>query len=113
MKNKTLLSLMIAIGLSTISISTASAQTINRNQQNDPFQSNEQNPLYGDGFNPMQLIHNANMMNNRRSGGAFSEDSNRNIDNAARSFREQQLQRLMEMRQNPNGENEIESQDNL
>jgi len=111
MKNKILFAL-ITLGLSAVSISSASAQTINRNQQNEPFQSNEQNPLYGDGFNPMQLIHNANMMN-RRSGGAFFEDSNRGIDNAAKSFREQQQQRLMEMRQNQNEENQLDSQDTL
>ncbi len=106
MKKKIFNSLFIALGVSTLAITTASAQSINQRQDN-PFPSNEQNPLYGDGINPMQLIHNATMMN-RRNSSAFNEDSNRSIDNAAKNFRQQQQQRIMEMQQNQKTDTQIE-----
>jgi len=111
MKNKlvytSLLSAALVMGYGNL----ASAQNANSNQ-NDIFQSNEQNSLYGDSINPMQLIHNANMMN-RMNGAASPEASNRNIQNAAKSFRERQLQRMREMElQNDNSE-EIELENEL
>lgn len=38
----------------------ANAQSNNINGKNEPFQSNERNPFYGDGINPLDIIHNAN-----------------------------------------------------
>jgi len=75
--------------------------------QNEPFQSNERNPFYGDGINPLDIIHNANFSNSR-SGSDFAEDTENNINSAAESFKQQQQQRMLEMRQKQNniGENE-------
>ncbi|WP_308255101.1 hypothetical protein [Geminocystis sp. GBBB08] len=71
------------------------AQSLN-NPPQQPFQSNEKNPLYGDGINPLDLIHNANFFNSRNSAD-FAEDANRNIDSAAQDFKRQQQQRMMEI----------------
>jgi hypothetical protein len=87
----------ITLGFIGFSQNTTHAQSITNNQQPQPFQSNEVNPMYGtSGFNPMQLIHNANFLNGRNQND-FAEDTNKNIDNAAEDFKQQQLQRMMEM----------------
>lgn len=89
--------LTITLGFIGFSQNSLNAQSITNNQQPQPYQSNEVNPLYGtSGFNPMQLIHNANFLNGRNSND-FAEDTNKNIDNAAEDFKQQQLKRMMEM----------------
>lgn len=89
---------LIALGIINLFNLPTNAQNANIQEKN-AFQSNEQNPLYGDsGFNPMDLIHNANFFNNR-TGADFADDTNKNIDTAASDFKKQQLQRLMQMQQ--------------
>jgi hypothetical protein len=95
--SKILASVIISLGLITITHNSVNAQSIN-NQQPQPFQSNEKNPLYGDGINPLDLIHNANFFNSR-NGADFAEDTNSNIDSAAKDFKQQQQKRMMEMQQ--------------
>lgn len=95
--SKILGTIIISLGLITITNNPVNAQSIN-NRQPQPFQSNEKNPLYGDGINPMDLIHNANFFNSRNSED-FAEDTNRNIDSAADDFKQQQKKRMMEMQQ--------------
>jgi hypothetical protein len=97
MKIKTILSLSTAFGLMLISGGEILAQSAN--QQPTPFQSNEQNPLYGDGINPLQLIHNANFFNSR-SGSEFMEDTNQNLDRATQDFKKQQQERMLQQMQN-------------
>ncbi|MGY6529166.1 MAG: hypothetical protein ACXITR_04490 [Cyanobacterium sp.] len=111
MKNKLIYTTLLSLGLVMGYGNIASAQNINSNQDNI-FQSNEQNSLYGDSINPMQLIHNANMMN-RMNGGTSPEVRNRNIQNAAQSFRERQLQRMREMELQNNNSGEIELENEL
>ncbi|MGI0480437.1 hypothetical protein ACN4EE_06570 [Geminocystis sp. CENA526] len=90
-------SVIMTLGFIAMSHNSVNAQSIGNNQQPQPFQSNEVNPMHGtSGFNPMQLIHNANFFNSR-TGEEFVEDTNKNIDSAAQDFRQQQLQRMMEM----------------
>lgn len=94
---KILMSLMVGLSLITVMNNAVNAQGINRtNGQPDPFQRNEKNPLYGDGINPLDLIHNANFLNGRNSAD-FAEDTNVNINNAAQDFKRQQQQRMLEM----------------
>ncbi len=94
-KLKIISTLLITFGIINIPVQ---AQNINDNQP-DTFQSNEVNPLYGEsGFNPLDLIHNANFCRNRTSAD-FAEDTNKNLDTAADDFKKQQLQRLIEMQQ--------------
>lgn len=88
--------LTITLGFISFSQNYVNAQNIN-NQQPQPYQSNEVNPMYGtSGFNPMQLIHNANFLNGR-NGDEFAEDTNKNINSAAEDFKQQQLKRMIEM----------------
>lgn len=104
MKLKIVSSLLLTWGLLNLANFSVQAQNANLNNSEDPFQSNEQDPLYGgSGFNPMDLIHNANFFNGRNS-AEFAEDSNNHLDNAADNFKKQQLQRLMEMRQQEGNE---------
>lgn len=93
---KILVSIIISLGFITIADNSVNAQGINNNGQPQPFQSNEKNPLHGDGINPLDLIHNANFLNSR-NGEDFAEDTNRNLDSAAEDFKQQQKKRMMEM----------------
>jgi hypothetical protein len=109
MKTKDILTLSTALGLLCMSGARTFAQSVNQKQP-DPFQSNEQNPVYGEGINPLDLIHNANLLN-RRSSNEFIEDSNQNLDSAARDFKEQQKEKILEMlekEQSPNPDLETE-----
>lgn len=87
----------LTVGFIGFSQNYVKAQGVTNNQQPQPYQNNEVNPLYGtSGFNPMQLIHNANFMNGR-NGLEFAEDADKNINSAAEDFKQQQLKRMMEM----------------
>lgn len=112
MKNKLLYTTMLTAGLVIGYGNLVQAQNINSSPQDNIFQSNEQNSLYGDSINPMQLIHNANMIN-RMSGGTSPEDSSRNIRNAAQSFRERQLERMREMEQQNSNSGEVQLENEL
>ena len=90
--------LLIGFSLMSIYSQSVNAQSVS-SKEPDAFQSNEKNPLYGNsGFNPMDLIHNANLFNGRSSAD-FAEDTNKELDNATSDFRKQQLQRMNEMQQ--------------
>lgn len=103
MKIRDVLSIAASLGLILVSAPANYAQSVNLKEP-EPFQSNEQNPLYGgSGLDPMQLIHNANLLNSR-SGADFMEDTNENLDKAAQEFKRQQLIRMQqqqELQSNP------------
>lgn len=103
MKLKSIFALTTTLGLMLISAPASYAQAVNLKEP-DPFQSNEQNPLYGSGIDPMQLIHNSNLLNGR-SAVDFIQDSNESLDKAAEAFRKQQLERMQqqEVELNPAG----------
>lgn len=97
MKKYTLISLVISSSLFLFITPRIEAQTNNSTGDN-PFQNNEQNSLYGNSFNPMDLMHNANRLN-RLNSADFVNNSDRKIDQEAQNFRQQQQQRMLEMRQ--------------
>lgn len=99
--HKTLTTSVLIIGLISVFSPITNAQNSLNRQQNQPFQSNERNPLYGDGINPLDLIHNANLINSRSSSD-FAEDTENNLNSAAESFKQKQQQRILEMRQKQN-----------
>ncbi len=103
--NKILATILISLGLIALLPNSIKAQAINQKEP-EPFQSNEKNSIYGDGINPMDLIHNANLLNNR-SASDFAEDSNSNIDKAADEFKKQQLERMQQMQQQSNPDGKI------
>ncbi len=80
------------------------------------FQKNEIDSTgestFGSGFDPMQLIHNANFRRSR-NGAEFAEDTQNNLNNAADEFKKLQQQRLLEQTQetesqiNPSGDDEL------
>ena len=73
--------LLITFSLMSIYSQPVNAQSVN-SKELDVFQSNEVDPLYGtSGFNPMDLIHNANLFNGR-TGADFAEDTNKQLDTA-------------------------------
>ena len=96
--SKIINTLLISFGFLSIYSSSAQAQSANISQP-DAFQSNEVDPVYGNsGFNPMDLIHNANLFNGRNNAD-FLEDTNENLDSATSDFKKEQLKRLQEMQQ--------------
>jgi hypothetical protein len=107
MSIKNLLTITASLGLILISAPANYAQPVNL-EQPDPFNSNEKNPLYGDGIDPMQLIHNSNLLNGR-SGADFMVDSEDNLDKAAQEFKQQQLLRMQQQQELESSPNSIES----
>ena len=72
--------------------------------ENDGFQSNEQDGLFGgssDGFNPIDLIHRANFSNGR-SLEDFSSESETNLRDSASEFKRLQQERLQQQQSSPN-----------
>ena len=97
---KSLWQLSVSLGMSVSlafisSWGTASAQY--RVPENDGFQSNEQDALFGGsstGINPLDLIHRANLSNGR-SIEEFSSESETSIKNSASEFKRLQQERLI------------------
>ncbi len=85
------------LGLAPITL----AQSIDQ-VDNSPYQSNERSPNgeLGDFMNPLGLMHRANLERSR-SGGEFAEDTQQNLSEAAKSFREAQRQLLEAQTANP------------
>jgi hypothetical protein len=84
---------VVLVGISGLGQSSLAQFT---NKDSEGYQSNEQDALYGsgsDGFNPMELIHRANL-GNGRSSEEFDRDTQQNISNSAADFRKQQLERM-------------------
>ena len=71
---------------------------------NTGFQKNERSSqgsdVLGDGFNPLNLIHNANLRRSR-NGDDFAEDTQTNLDKAAADFKRQQQLRLQQQPATP------------
>ena len=100
------LSLTLSLGVAITLISgwraTASAQY--QAPEDDGFQSNEQDGLFGggsDGFNPIDLIHRANLSNGR-SLEEFNSESQTNIQDSASEFKRLQQERLRQQQSSPN-----------
>jgi hypothetical protein len=71
---------------------------------NEGFQKNERSTqgsdVLGDGFNPLNLIHNANFRRSR-NGEDFAEDTQTNLNKAAADFKRQQQLRLQQQQTAP------------
>ena len=105
MNIKHLFTIVASFGLVLISAAPNYAQATSVREK-DPFQKNEVNPLYGgDGFNPLDLIHNANLSTGRSSAD-FYEDTNENLDSAAEKFKKEQLLRMQQQ------QNELQTDSN-
>lgn len=107
-KSLWLFSKTVSLGVALTLISgwkvTASAQY--QAPEDDSFQSNEQDATYGGGatgFNPIDLIHRANL-NNGRSLEDFNDESANNIKNSASEFKRLQQQRLQQPQSSPEAE---------
>lgn len=85
------LSLFIGLGFLTES----SMAQINPNDRG--FQENEQDPMtggtFGNDFNPMDFIHNANFRRSRNS-SEFQDDTQSELQNAAEKFKRQQQESI-------------------
>ncbi len=100
--NTSFLARTLALGLGSLAFSSlltdnALAQYRPSGSQ-DPFQQNEVNPNnygLGNGFDPMSLIHNANLSRGRNFED-FVDDTNQNLNKAAEDFKRQQQQQLQQ-----------------
>ena len=89
------LSLGMALTLTTGFYSAAVAQS-QTDQQG--YQSNEKDSLYGDapaGLNPLDLMHRAQQLNGR-SAAEFNQESQVQLNNSVSDFKRLQQQRLLE-----------------
>ncbi len=92
------ITLSLSLGIILVGISGLGQASLAQftNKDSEGYQSNEQDALYGsgsDGFNPMELMHRANL-GNGRSSEEFDRESQQNISNSAADFRKQQLERM-------------------
>lgn len=99
------LSITLSLGVALTIVSgwraTASAQY--QSLEDDGFQSNEQDAMFGggsNGFNPLELIHRANLSNGR-SLEEFNSESETNIENSASEFKRLQRERLLQQQSSP------------
>lgn len=80
-----------------------------RNPNNpEGFQNNEQDPSKNSfsGFDPMSLIHNANLSRSR-NGSDFAEDTQNNLNKAAEAFKKQQQLQLQQQQEQSNPPTEV------
>lgn len=92
---KILLTLVGAIALSATVSHPLRAQT--NSEARGEYQKNEQDTMgggiFGEGFNPMNLIHNANLSRSRGP-DQFRQDAGNQLESAAEKFKRLQRERL-------------------
>lgn len=94
-------SLAGSLGLSQVTLAQETIQNYTRpaTPNSEGFQKNERSSqggdTLGDGFNPINLIHNANLRRSR-NGEDFAEDTQTNLNKAAADFKRQQQLRLQQ-----------------
>jgi hypothetical protein len=80
------------------SLNQASFAQVTNNQNSDGYQQNEQDSFGGQGgFNPFNLIHNANL-GISRSMGEFKQETEQNLNDAAAEFKRLQIERIRQQR---------------
>ena len=86
------------LALCALIIAGAAAPAMSQTQTpTNPFPSNERDPMFGDGLNPMDLIHRSRQINT-----PFDlESHNRNIDKATAEFRRRQQEALQQRQAQP------------
>ena len=109
MKNKLQLITIISLGaiVALLSSNNSALAQVGVNDNNG-YQSNEQDALYGNGIgglDPLELMHKAQQMNNR-SAEEFNTESQVQINNSALKFKQLQQQRILEQRQRATQEQE-------
>jgi hypothetical protein len=103
--SRTSLTVLAGIGVASCLLPQASwaqATYPSYSTQVDEFKTQEQDPLTGTGnggFNPLDLIHRANL-GTLRTYEEFSAEQNTNLNSAADDFRKQQLEMIRKMNQN-------------
>ena len=104
MNNKLFVNILLAsvgiVGAIAASSEMTLAQYQPLNQQPGGYEANEKDPMKSSvgGFDPMSLIHNANL-GRSRTGEDFAEDSQRNLSKAAEAFKKMQQQQIQQMSQ--------------
>jgi len=102
MNNKLFVNILLAsvgiVGAIAASSKIILAQTQYQPQQPLGYEASEKDPMKSSvgGFDPMSLIHNANLSRSR-TGEDFAEDSQRNLSKAAEAFKKMQQQQLQQM----------------
>ncbi|AFZ14850.1 hypothetical protein Cri9333_4045 [Crinalium epipsammum PCC 9333] len=103
--SRTSLTVLAGIGFASCllpQVSWAQAAYPTYSTQVDEFKTQEQDPLTGSnngGFNPLDLIHRANL-GALRTYEEFSAEQNTNLNSATDDFKKQQLEMIRKMNQN-------------
>ncbi len=102
MKNKLQLITIISLGaiVALLSSNNSALAQVGVNN-NDGYQSNEQDAIYGKGLgglDPIQLMHKAQQMNSR-SAEEFRQESQVQINDSVLQFKELQQRKILEQRQ--------------
>jgi hypothetical protein len=86
-------SLSLLVGLNSVASAQINSEATGAYQKNE--QSTTGSSTFGNDFNPMNLIHNANLRRSR-GGDEFRQDTANELDRAAEEFKKLQQQRLQE-----------------
>jgi hypothetical protein len=100
--NKKISQITVALSLSTVCLFSLITPGLAQSQsEDDVYQSNEKDNSSGTigGFNPLDLIHNANLSTGRSS-EEFSQDSQLQIQDSAEEFRRLQQERMLQQNNN-------------
>jgi hypothetical protein len=114
MKNKIFtwgVTLSVGFALALVSGLDRATLAQSKTPENDGYQSNEQDALFGNssgGLNPLELMHRINQMN-RRGMDEFNNDSQMNIQNSAEEFKRLQQERFRQQEQSPSPESITEN----
>ena len=97
------ITLSLGVALTLISGWRVNTSAQYKAPEDEGFQSNEQDAMFGrgsTGFNPLDFIHRANLSNGR-SVEEFSSESETNIKDSASEFKRLQQERLLQQQSSP------------
>jgi hypothetical protein len=101
LKNTQLHRICWAIVITGSAIAGFSSAAMAQSSQDDGYQSNEKNGMYGDapaGLDPLDIIHRA-QQSNGRSAAEFDQEFQTQIDSSASDFKRLQQQKILEQQQ--------------
>lgn len=101
LKNNQLNRICWAMVIATMAIAGLSTATLAQAGEDDGYQSNEKNGIYGDapaGLDPLDIIHRA-QQSNGRSAAEFNQEFQTQIDSSASDFKRLQQQKILEQQQ--------------
>ena len=95
------LNLVFGLGVALTLVAGSNSLVFAQSSADDlGYQSNEKDPTYGD-FNPLDLMHRAQQLNGR-SAAEFNQESEVQLNNSAKDYKQLREQMILEQQQQSN-----------